>query len=328
MDLDLSENLLSSWTRTSELVGQVQLKILNISSNRLSVPDVMPVDKFSHLQHLILGEMGYSWADVENIAGDLPELQNLQVHKNRISAIEVKDGKFLKLKELDLDCNDVSSWSSICNLNKIENLAYLRLNENKLTTIDVTPDIFRNLRILHISENLLDNWMHIGKLNSLSLSELRFRKNPLLKDKKEDVCRTTVIALINSLNILNGTTITENEKKWAEIDYYKKHGMEYLKILKAPENERAKALESFSASHGRYIEIVGKFGVPDEAELVVKENNLKSSLLSIKLRAPDVPGAAEFVKKLPSSMTITKLKALVARLYRQVGVKIQYEVNN
>ena len=291
--------------------------MLNLSSNRLPVPGIMPVNKFSNIQHLIIGEMGYSWSEVEEVAGDLPNLVNLQVHKNKISTIQVGEGKFSALRELDLDCNQISDWSSILSLDRMTNLGHLRVNENRLSRIDVTSDSLKNLRILHLSDNCIDSWEHVARLNQLKLTELRFRQNPVLDKDKPDVCRLTTVALVDSLQILNGSMITDNERKWAEIDYYKKHGLEYLKIIKLPdEKDRAAALDKFSKARGRYLDIVEKLGVPEEAELVVKENNLKSTLISIQLRAPQAPEAPQLTKKLPASMTISKLKSLVTRLFR------------
>ena len=291
--------------------------MLNLSSNRLPVPGIMPVIKFSNIQHLIIGEMGYSWSEVEKVAGDLPNLVNLQVHKNKISTIQVGEGKFSALRELDLDCNQISDWSSILSLDRMTNLGHLRVNENRLSRIDVTSDSLKNLRILHLSDNCIDSWEHVARLNQLKLTELRFRQNPVLDKDKPDVCRLTTVALVDSLQILNGSMITDNERKWAEIDYYKKHGLEYLKIIKLPdEKDRSAALEKFSKARGRYLDIVEKLGVPEEAELVVKENNLKSTLISIQLRAPQAPEAPQLTKKLPASMTISKLKSLVTRLFR------------
>merc|ERR550534_935090 len=122
--------------------------------------------------------MGYSWSEVEEVAGDLPNLVNLQVHKNKISTIKVGEGKFGALRELDLDCNQISDWSSILSLDRMTNLGRLRVNENRLSRIDVTSDSLKNLRILHMSDNCIDSWEHVARLNQLKLTELRFRQNP------------------------------------------------------------------------------------------------------------------------------------------------------
>merc|ERR1719193_1992732 len=209
--------------------------------------------------------MGYLWEDIQLIAGDLLNLEILQAHKNKVQEIAIKDGKFLKLKELDLDANMISDWAMINNLNIISSLQILRLNENQLSTIMIESGAFPNLKVLQLNSNVISEWIHISHLNKLDLRELRFRSNPVLTHEKPLECRQNIIARISSLSVLNGTHISDNERKWAEIDYYKKHGLEYLQIQRLPAEKKEMALADFSAVHGRYLEIVEKFGEPEEA---------------------------------------------------------------
>ena len=282
----------------------------------VSVPETIEVDKFSHLVHLILGSMGYSWTDIERIAGCLPQLENLQVHRNKIKEISVTPGKFSKLKGLDLDSNIIEDWSEVCNLTCLKTLEYLQLNDNRISNINIEDGMFESLKGLQLGFNQIREWSHVSQLNKLKITEFRFRNNPILQDEKLGEGRSTIVVLIRRLTILNGSTIQDTERKWAEIDYYKKHGLEYLRILKLPEEERTPALESFSRSHGRYLELVKMFGEPSEGELKVKESNLKASLVLVKIKSPNLPDSVYMEKKLPANMTVAKLKALVGRLFR------------
>jgi len=221
------------------------------------------------------------------------------------------------LKELDLDANMISDWAMINHLNIISSLQILRLNENQLSTIMIESGAFPNLKVLQLNSNVISEWIHISHLNKLDLRELRFRSNPVLTHEKPLECRQNIIARISSLSVLNGTHISDNERKWAEIDYYKKHGLEYLQIQRLPAEKKEMALADFSAVHGRYLEIVEKFGEPEEAELKVQESNLKATLVAVHVCSPDLAGSASTSKKLPLSMTVAKLKALIGRLYRQ-----------
>lgn len=318
VDLDLSDNLLSSWSNISDLVSQVPLRVLNLSFNHLPVPNSIPVDKYSHLVHLILGSMGYSWSDVERIAGDLPKLENLQVHRNKIKEISLTPGKFTKLKGLDLDSNLIDDWTEIQNLSTLQTLEYLQLNDNRMSNIKIESGMFKNLKGLQLGFNLISEWYHVSELNKLNITELRFRNNPVLQSEKLGEGRSTIVVLISSLKVLNGSEIQDTERKWAEIDYYKKHGLEYLRVLQVSEEERTSALETFTRTHGRYIELVNKFGEPTEGELKVKESNLKSSLVLVKISSPNLVDTPPLEKKLPVNMTVAKLKALVGRLFRFV----------
>ena len=65
--------------------------------------------------------MSYSWSDIVTIAGDLPSLEVLQVHNNKIDVIDnIHNDKFSKLLHLDLDGNIVSCWESVNNLGEAE----------------------------------------------------------------------------------------------------------------------------------------------------------------------------------------------------------------
>ena len=107
-----------------------------------------------------------------------------------------------------------------------------------------------------------------------------------------------MIARVSSLISLNGSIVTETERKWAEIDYLKTHGAEYL-ALAAIEDEasRSQAKELFMAAHNRYQEVVAKYGEPQQGEGVAVDTTLKSSLMKLKVRSPDLIGSAETVKK-------------------------------
>jgi len=318
-DLDLSKNLLTSWNKIGKLLSKIPIKVLNVSENRIPVPEQFPIESLSSLHHLIIGDMGYSWQDIEQVAGYLPSLQVLQAHNNKLRSVSVRPGCFAALQDLDLDNNQFTDWTSLNSLHTINTLISLRLNYNKLKSVDIEDDQFKNLTSLQLSHNLLDEWKQVGKLNKLKLKELRLRYNPVLDREGESTARSMIIAVVGSISILNGTEITKEERNWSELDYYKKYGLEYLGIKKLPDSQQSDALKVFKENHLRYLDIVNKFGEPEEGELVVKENNIKSSLVSVKLRCPDVPGTADTAKKLPASMTVAKLKALVGRLYKKIS---------
>ena len=244
---------------------------MNLSENRIPVPEQFPVESLFNIRHLVLGDMDYTWQDIEIIAGDLPNLEVLQVHSNGLSNVTVTEGKFPVLKEIDLDENLFTSWDPVDSLDTISSLERIRLNHNKIKTINITKE-FKNLKSLQIISNLLEEWKYIGELDKLSnLTDLRLRHNPVLQREKESTSRAMIIALSSSVKILNGTEITKEERNWAELDYYKKHGLEYLKVVKLPDGaEKDEAMKVFSDEHRRYLDIVGKFGQPEEGELVIK----------------------------------------------------------
>jgi len=326
-DLDMSETLLSNWDEVARICGQLKLEVLYLSQNVLPVPHSFTrlIPSFERLNHLVLGQtemsVVYTWPQIVTIAGDLPCLEVLQVHNNKITRIEnINKNKFLKLKKLDLDGNCISSWSQdVDTLGDLPCLETLHLNGNKIDRIVVREDSFKCLRNLQLSFNLVDDWGSVGELDKLAIRELRFRNNPVNEDTRDSTGRQLIIARIASLVVLNGSSIAaEVERKYAEFDYIKKYGEAYLAIKGMPEGEaKTAAYQDFVQHHNRYIEIVSKYGEPEEGEFRKEAETLKASLVRVAVSCPDVIGTADMVRKLPPTMTISKLRALLGRLVRK-----------
>jgi Leucine-rich repeat (LRR) protein len=310
------DTLISSWSRLGDLVSQVPLGVLNVSANHLPLPlPALRTADFSHLTHLIIGELGYTWAQVEAVAGHLPRLTVLQAFSNKIVEVSVSQGTFLQLEELDLDGNPLAGWrQSVSPLNRIAKLRSLRLNGTGLTDVQLDDGSFPYLRSIQILDNGFCDWASVGELNKLSVTDLRLRNCPLFAQTGDsENCRSITIALIASLDVLNSSGITKAERRWAEIDYLKKHGGEYLRVKALADPA---AMAEFSAAHGRYEEIVARHGEPQEGEDRVQVTTLSALLVAVTVRCPEQPGAADTVKKLPTSMTVAKLKALLHRLFK------------
>ena len=325
-DLDLSESLISSWSEVAEITNQLKLDTLDLSGNLIE-PETLTEDteQMPTVKHLVLGNMlysGYSWQQVLAVAGRLESLSILQVHNNAISSLAIVDKNTLSnLTELDLDGNAISDWEEVNSVSSLPSLLHLRLNGNKLANIAIRRGTFLKLESLHITDNCIADWSHVGSLDLLTLSHLRFRNNPVIsKCGDDEVARQLIIARISSIKTLNATAITSSERKWAEIDYLKNYGQKWLEISKLAEDEKSERLKSFLAGHNRYDEIVKIHGEPDPSDGVKVDTTLKASLLRLKIRSPDVIGSAETVKKIPSSMNVRALRALLQRLYkRQAG---------
>jgi len=318
--LDLSDSLVSDWDEVHRLVEELHLKVVDLSGN-LILPPLAPLH-FPSLSYLVLGRMlycGYSWQTIVCLTQHMPRLTILQVHGNNLTSLgPIPEGALQALEELDLDENRLSCWNELDHLSQLPNLAHLRLNGNQVSAISPLPGTFRALRSLQLSGNKIACFSEIGNLDRLSLLELRMRDNPVnLAARDEETVRQLIVARVSSLTALNGSGVTPTQRKWAEIDYLKSHGAEYLAITDLEEGQqRDTKLTEFDLAHNRYRDIVDKFGEPQRGEGVAVDSSLKSSLLKLKVRSPDLLGSAETVKKVPSSMTVAKLKALLRRVYR------------
>merc|ERR1719483_601078 len=323
-DLDLSESLVSSWSELSTLCYQLQLYTLDLSYNLLPV-STLPTSNTSQMstvKHLVLGHMlysGYTWLDILKLVHHLPSLSLLQIHNNSISSLSSFSLKlFSSLTELDLDCNNLSNWTDIQTLSIIPQLAHLRLNSNQLSNVEPVVGSFTQLRSLQLSGNIIGSWDAVGRLDRLNLLELRLRNNPVNRScRDEETVRQLVIARVSSLKVLNGTQISQTERKWAEFDYIKTYGQLWLALEKVEDSvERKQKSKDFIEMHNRYDKIVEMYGQPEVGDGVKVDTSLKASLIRLKVRSPDVVGSAETVKKVPTSMSVAKLRALLHRLYK------------
>jgi len=322
-DLDLSESLISRWSEVSMMCNQLKLHTLDLSMNLLPVDTSVIMDTpMGTLKHLIVGNMlynGYTWSDILKLALYLPSLSVLQVHNNSIGFLSPFDQKlFSSLTELDLDGNNLTCWTHVEYLSKLPQLTHLRLNGNKLSNISPAVGSFKHLRSLQLSGNNVRNWECVGMLDRLQLAELRMRSNPVNSNcKDEETARQLMIARVSSLTSLNGTQITQTERKWAEIDYLKTYGQLWLGIAKLEDSgSREEAMKEFLEKHNRYDRVVELHGEPEAGDGVKVDTSLKASLVKLKVRSPDVIGSAETVKKVPTSMSVAKLRALLHRIYR------------
>eukprot|EP00094_Tigriopus_californicus_P004608 TCALIF_04438-PA protein Name:"Similar to TBCE Tubulin-specific chaperone E (Pongo abelii)" AED:0.07 eAED:0.07 QI:119/0.4/0.16/1/0.6/0.66/6/0/917 len=328
-DLDLSENLLNSWTEVAR-IGQClpRLKILNVSDNRLAEPEADLTQAFPRLRQLLMGQMGYDWDNVERICRNFPQLEILNIFANQIRIIpEPKPGSFDQIKELDLSENPLQDWDQVLRLANLTNLTMLNLNSCQLDRIYFPAAMaqpFPALKFLQLSRNLINDWVSVGNLGRLSIKDLRMRTNPILESDSGENCRQIFIATISSLKVLNGSEIFKEERYGSEIDHLKRYGKEYLKaVADGPE-----ATNSFFDGHPRFKELVKRFGPPEEFELKQVNTDIKSNLLEILIECPKKEEFKPVTKKVPKTMTVQKLRMLIYRLVKAKGQDLVLSCSN
>lgn len=85
-----------------------------------------------------------------------------------------------------------------------------------------------------------------------NLEDLKFRDNPVLKEKTPETSRQLIIARISRLNWLNATEIPGKERRDAEYDYMKMFAKEWLELTEHFDTAR----KEFLAVHPRYPALV------------------------------------------------------------------------
>lgn len=326
-DLDLSDSLLTNWSQPATIITQLRLETIDLSGNLLGIntsqseasvckdnQSEASIPSMPTLKHLILGNMlysGYDWTQIMSIVTMTPSLTVLQVHCNHLTHITSFNVDLLaRLTELDLDGNKLTDWAQLQPLSQLPQLKHLRLNGNKLTSISVVPGSFPQLETLQLTDNNICSWKDVGSLDNLQLAQLRLRNNPVINSSKdEEEARQMTIARISSLKYLNATAINQSERRWAEIDYLKSFGQQWIEISKIEDSAaKSQAMAEFLESHNRYDKIVGMYGEPEPGDGAKVDTSLKASLLRLKIRSPELIGSAETVKKIPSSMNVRALR--------------------
>jgi len=313
-ELDISANLFHTWILISEICMQLpHLAVLNISDNKLNIP-LNPEDlkhAFKNLKQLFMSSMDYNWQEVMGCSLMWPAIENLAVPYNNISSIGLlPNEQFASLKNLNLEGNPIENWEDVNQLGQLPNLEQLSLYGTGLKNIQIKKNSFLKLSKLSLSNNRLSQWKHVSELDKLpKLTDLKICGNDDLKAESYDAYLQWIIARIANLKVLNGTIITHEIRRGAELDYLKFHGKEYLSVSRISDKEEG--LIEFQRNHPRYDNLVSQYGPPEKNEMEHIPSTLKSTLIALQL----VGNGKCIEKKLPATMTIQKLKTLCHRLF-------------
>ncbi|XP_050506565.1 tubulin-specific chaperone E [Diabrotica virgifera virgifera] len=313
-EIDISKNLLSSWNDVFSICSQLRhLYWINLSENLLSMPDNTDKHVYPNITVLVCGSMELTFEDVTTISAIFPNVEELRVPYNHITNLTIRsDHNFRRLKYLDLEGNEIRRWSEINKLSVIKTLEHMTIENIKLESIrfeenSIPVNCFNNLETLNLNDNLLSEWRSIGELNKLEkFRHLRLLKNPVLETENLATREQIIIAKIKHLQSLNGRHIRDDERRGAEYDYIKKYALEWMKI------ENAVDRENFLLEHNRFLQLIEMYGLPEEAELIVKPNIIQSSLVNLIFRY----NGTEKIKSLPQNILVQKLILLVKKMFK------------
>ena len=103
------------------------------------------------------------------------------------------------------------------------------------------------------------------------------------------------------------------ERRGAEIDYLKKYGLEYLDCKDSPD-----LMAKFEAKHPSYSRLKDlNDWNPTREEFKVQDRTLASGLLSLQIECPANPDFKTVTKKIPATMTVSKVKLLLQRVVKR-----------
>ncbi|XP_050549145.1 tubulin-specific chaperone E [Daktulosphaira vitifoliae] len=312
-DLELCNNCFSNWITIAQIAKQlVNLTNLNLSFNNIKIPSNFEnlKDCFGNLKKIILGNLNYSWNDVMSLCQVFPLLVELEVPQNNIDKLKITSHIINNLVTLNLENNQLS-WPEINKLHSLKNLECLNLNRNKIDVIQIQPSTFSSLKFLMISHNMISSMDSINELNKLkSLISLRIQNNPLLKDLTVTNYTLQIVSRISTLMILNGTSITMQERKHFERDFLKDIEVIWHKTLTNDEEKK-----EFLLKYPRYTELIEKYGTYyiDNTESTNKIKTIKVKLVNYcKTSNKEINIKT---KTLPVTMTMYRLKELSKRIF-------------
>ncbi|XP_022905400.1 tubulin-specific chaperone E [Onthophagus taurus] len=313
IELDISKNLIKSWLTIFDICSQLDnLEWLNVSENILEFPPDLDDYCYGSVRVLICNAMKLTWNNVLQLGKIFPNLEELRVPNNNITTLDTpEDHKLVHLKLLDLENNLIQNWEEILKLKFLKNLEQMILENIKLNKIyfeDQEKIIdFSHLKKLVLTNNLINDWESVGELNKLQkLEDLKFINNPILDKESFVISTELIIARLENLKVLNGTTLQSDERRGAEYRYLKKYGLEYLSLKDYDQRKE------FLKKHNRYDDLITKHGMPEESEMKTTSKIIKGTLTELQI----IFNERIIRKKLPPSMLVQKLGTLVQKLFQ------------
>ncbi|KAJ8323829.1 hypothetical protein QVD99_007018 [Batrachochytrium dendrobatidis] len=341
VDLDLSRNLLSSWSAVAEIVAQMpKLKSLRLSGNRfasVSASDTVDLTcVFASITQMTLMSTLICFEQLERIVSWFPNMNELYLGSNRLLSLQTTASGFVQgldhLTVLNLENNSLSKWSDVQRLGKLASLKTLNLSDNKFQVIEpnvltTSEPLFAHLTAISLNNNLIDSWSSIHALNSYpALVDVRIKRNPITtiatQEEQQSHAQTIkpngnlvsytrsdlfwiAVGRLERVTLLNGSTVSDRDRLNGELFYLS-------------EAAKALALSSdpslFDTIHPRYTALCKVHGTPTLAPTALLSNALKDRLLKLILHHCESGRIIE--KKFPATITVRAIKPLLIRLFK------------
>ncbi|XP_075904862.1 tubulin-specific chaperone E [Nelusetta ayraudi] len=321
--LDLCGTLLCCWEDVASICLQLELlQSLQLSSNRLRLPaePASLSQAFSRLTVLAINDCHLTWPQILQCAPMWPQLKVLSAQRNAITELQRPDGVLQLLETLSLCGNQLVQETVLC-LGSLPRLENLRLSETGLSELcfqDAAPgsqtSLFPALTELNLDNNNISEWDVVSELSKLPrLVKFSCSGNRLSSsDGNPKTVTQLLIAKLGRVLVLNRCDILHEERRGAELDYLKLFGEEWLKA-----GGPGPVSDEFLRKHPRYLELVEKYGAPEEGEMKKqKPLPLTKNLIKITFVFPDHPDRQPIQKKLSVFMELQKVRGLLHRLLK------------
>jgi Leucine-rich repeat (LRR) protein len=321
VDLDLGGNLLCDWSIMSSLQAFPNLASLSLASNRLGDLEETPRFKNSRLSLLNVHSCGIkSFMTIQRLDEAFPGIEQLCVAGNDLSdltAVEAVCG-FQALTRLDMSSCKLATWGDhVRKLSALPSLETLLINFNEVDSIPakIENGSFQHLQNLYLTGVLVSDWVDVQGLSSLpSFRSLALRNTPLTASMGTAEARFVIISRFPNLEIVNSSPISAKERSEAEKRYVTHVSQELLLADKSEINKE----DFLATNHPQFTRLAEKFHQEMKRQGQVVTGQTVSSYavnVTITSLASDSCTMEPIHKRLPSSLTVGRLKALCVRAF-------------
>lgn len=348
--LDLSRSLLPSWLELSKITKELQcLETILLHFNRfdgvLEAEGELDKQSFANLKDLRADGMFISWQELCQIALHMPSLTSLQVGANRMNTFATDSAKdiqpFPQLTQINLANNGIADWPALLFALEIcPKIERIILSDNAITSIP-SPSHSRNgakpRKIQHISlnSNALQSWTDLENLDAwcmgLQSLSLTAENCPFLASLDLRDVRPLIIGRLPHLQFLNHATISQTERRDAELYYLSRASKEVFDLNTAQQNQLHPRLQGLRKMHDRQEE--GKDESNDRQQ--DQKSTLRNKLLPIKIyvstsiptskspfiTSPQTTDSAQTKSIEVNLLATTPVRLLQPKIARSLGLK-------
>lgn len=351
-DLDLSKNLLSSWTQLCVIVKQLpQLSCLRLSKNRfVPVPKMTPLEGFNNLQKLVLHDVLISAGEICQLAKSMPLLSNLQLGYNDIGLLPVfPPSDFSNLIQLNLENNPISSWDNVVDaLGDLPLLEKLDLSHTAIRNLAYRSKTFLKLNTLLLQGSKIEDLESVDALNLFpKLQEVRFKSCPAAdRLAAGGNLLVNLTGRLDNAETINGSLVTPRDRAEAEKYYLTLIGREVAKIFPGRDRADSEVSSYILKNHRRAATVLEpKYSPIVLAAEAAVSGALKRHMLELRINLYEA--ADEFeniqrtldlmkpsfctVKLLPAALLVRSLKLVLSKSLPQklkpqaLSIYVQYK---
>jgi len=303
-EVDLAGNLLAEWDIVWKIIESFpSLTFLSLASNKLHNVKVHMRPANYQMHTLNLHDCCISDAQtIRSIDQGMPNLQELCLASNNLSYMKNTElSGFSQLRILDCSDCQLTDWRPFSNLPMLETL---QLDCNPMLTLQPAPEkSFNSLTTLCLTGTHIEAWPELDVLLPLpALTSLKLRKTPLTSTMGAAEARFLAIARLPALQVLNSTVISKKERTDAERRYVSYVAREFV----------WKEEEHVFSDHAQYE---GLRKQHQDIVSAVGHSMAQAVNVTIRSMAASSCSMDAMQKRLPSTLTIGRVKALCARAY-------------